>query len=279
MVCWSPLTCSIDNHCVINHDQRILSVCYHPTACYYMLWTIQLSCVSHYLLVSPFTFVINPPDVLSTVLSTTNTTSLMVLSTTNMSYRWCCPHEHHDSVVHHKPPVVDSIVYHEHKIVTVLSITNTSYRQYCPPWPWVISVVQMGSYLQCCPSWTQAIDSFVYHEHKVLSTTNMSYWRCCCSPQCEAWMASSKTNMRWGIDGVINYQHALSTVGICFWLSLSTCIADHQPCIIAHQAVLSTTNTTSACVLDQHSIDAQRVCFCPNNYVSDLSQQTCVLDP
>ena len=30
--------------------------------------------------------------------------------------------------------VLHSIVYHEHTLATVLSITNTSYKQYCLPW-------------------------------------------------------------------------------------------------------------------------------------------------
>ena len=58
-----------------------------------------------------------------------------------------------------------------------------------------------------------------------------------------------------------------------------TYIADHQPCTIAHQAVLSPTNTTSACVVDKHSIDARHVRYCPTDYVTDLSHQTCGLDP
>ena len=148
----------------------------------------------------------------------------------------------------------------------MLFITNTSYRQKCPPRPW---------------AQTWVVDSVAYHEPRVFSGVvhYKSYQWCCCSPRCEASMALSSTHMRWGIDGVINHQHALSIVSMCFWLSLSTYIADHQPCIIiAHQAVLSITNT-SACIVDQHSIDAWHVCYCPTNYATDLSHQTCVFDP
>ena len=83
----------------------------------------------------------------------------------------------------------------------------------------------------------------------VLSTTNINYRQYC----------SLGT---WVIDSVVHHvhcEHELSMV-----LSLQLCCP--------------TTNMTSACVVDQYSIDTRRVCYCPTNYFTDLSHQTCVLD-
>jgi len=131
----TPLTCSIDHHYVLSTMTSIfyLSVTtwQHVITCY------ELSNCHMFLTVYLCNRVIGPPDVLSNhphepVQVIVHKLS-MVLFTTNTRYWWYYPRTWviNGVVV---VQVIHSIVYHDHTLATVLSITNTSYKQYCLPW-------------------------------------------------------------------------------------------------------------------------------------------------
>ena len=134
----------------------------------------------------------------------------------NISYQQCCLswppaidsivyHERRlvtVNVVHHKPTAVDSIVYHGYKLATVLSIPNTSYRQH---WWYTLSTANTNhrtmntTHQQHYPPATWVLNSAVHHDHElstVLSTPNTCYW----------WHYPSWTQV---IDSIVYHEHEL----------------------------------------------------------------------